>query len=532
MWLIIVISYLNWVSLGQSTLLETAEGGARAAGLGYEGGGEVELESHDVEGSYRGAWSRDLWPQDLENFLPSSGFATFVLRSLAVSQSAVCGEVTLREHDGALGGGLTLEFEGLLRLEEGHILGVARSKDNGASSLSHLDLLGRRAAGAGDDGMAYRFGAHISKDSSSRASVALAAAFGYEIDNYDKKSMLTCEFMIDWILRPAEFTEGVYTSMKAEGTIMSQACGVALTIRANSMPGEVQRMKAARYTAATTALALAQVALLIRQMEVTTTPVAAARVSLLMLGQQALVDAYLCLLHLTLGILYEPLFNSFATIAFFLFVIFAVFEMRYMLVCWKARRVADSWTAQRQLALIHARFYGALLAGALLSWISKPLLAPLTFVMYSFWLPQVMYSAKCDAPQPLLPLYVVGTSIARLVVPVYLFVMPGNQLQPAPSPAIAAALALWVGLQAAILLSQRAWGPRWFVPPGVLPPRYNYKRLTLEKKGECVICMSLVEASKDCMVTPCGHVFHKHCLDQWMIVKLECPTCRRSLPPP
>ncbi len=51
---------------------------------------------------------------------------------------------------------------------------------------------------------------------------------------------------------------------------------------------------------------------------------------------QAVLDAYLCLLHLTAGIFVEALFNTFATAAFFKFVIFSIFEMRYLLIIWKA----------------------------------------------------------------------------------------------------------------------------------------------------------------------------------------------------
>ena len=48
-------------------------------------------------------------------------------------------------------------------------------------------------------------------------------------------------------------------------------------------------------------LCAAQVVLLIRQMEATATQAAVAKVSLLTVGQQAIMDAYLCLLHLTTG---------------------------------------------------------------------------------------------------------------------------------------------------------------------------------------------------------------------------------------
>jgi hypothetical protein len=32
-------------------------------------------------------------------------------------------------------------------------------------------------------------------------------------------------------------------------------------------------------------------------------------------------------------------------------------------------------------------------------------------------------------------------------------------------------------------------------------------------------------------VTPCDHFFHSGCLQRWMDIKMECPTCRRPLPP-
>uniref|UniRef100_M1B2P9 RING-type E3 ubiquitin transferase n=1 Tax=Solanum tuberosum TaxID=4113 RepID=M1B2P9_SOLTU len=103
-----------------------------------------------------------------------------------------------------------------------------------------------------------------------------------------------------------------------------------------------------------------QVLLLIRQMEHSNTQSGAAKVSILMIGQQAIMDAYLCLLHLTAGILVESLFNAFATAAFFKFVVFSIFEMRYLLAIWKANRPLNSgegWEAmRRELSVLYSRF--------------------------------------------------------------------------------------------------------------------------------------------------------------------------------
>jgi hypothetical protein len=50
---------------------------------------------------------------------------------------------------------------------------------------------------------------------------------------------------------------------------------------------------------------------------------------------------------------------------------------------------------------------------------------------------------------------------------------------------------------------------------------------------DCVICMTEVAvADRNYMVTPCAHLFHDTCLQQWMDVKMECPTCRAVLPAP
>ncbi len=48
---------------------------------------------------------------------------------------------------------------------------------------------------------------------------------------------------------------------------------------------------------------------------------------------------------------------------------FAIFEMRFLLSVWRARRGGmDAWTAQREVSVLYARFYATLLGGILLTY--------------------------------------------------------------------------------------------------------------------------------------------------------------------
>ncbi|EEF44406.1 transmembrane E3 ubiquitin-protein ligase FLY2 [Ricinus communis] len=332
-----------------------------------------------------------------------------------------------------------------------------------------------------------------------------------------------------------------------EGLMQSPAvdddgdCFSPLLLNATSVNIEVYYNKAVNYTLMVTFVSFLQVLLLIRQMEHSNTQSGAAKVSLLMIGQQAIMDAYLCLLHLTAGILVESLFNAFATAAFFKFVVFSIFEMRYLLAIWKASRPINSgegWeTMRRELSVLYSRFYGILLGGILVMYEFHNFLRPILFLMYSFWIPQIITNVIRDSRKPLHPHYILGMTITRLAIPLYIFGCPNNFMRIEPDKSWCMCLSVFMGLQASILLLQHYLGSRWFIPRQILPEKYSYYRRFDQDTNhatDCVICMTaidLTQRSNDCMVTPCDHFFHSGCLQRWMDIKMECPTCRRSLPP-
>ena len=195
--------------------------------------------------------------------------------------------------------------------------------------------------------------------------------------------------------------------------------------------------------------------------------------------------------------------------------------------------------------------------------------------------------------------YIVGMSLTRIMLPLYLFGYSNNFVAVAfpgfkANHGLCAALVLWVGGQAAVLVLQMKWGTRFFIPAKFLPPKFDYSRPlppallaqandsggsvksssssssssatsggvdsdiemgTIHSRAptiaqinpgpnpavqdgsaqgtlDCVICYCPIDPSdrKSYMLAPCEHIFHKDCLVQWMDVKMECPTCRGDLP--
>ncbi|QCE09689.1 transmembrane E3 ubiquitin-protein ligase FLY2-like isoform X1 [Vigna unguiculata] len=346
---------------------------------------------------------------------------------------------------------------------------------------------------------------------------------------------------------PSSNNEGEHDNFHLEGLMESPSadddgdCFSPLLLNATSVKIEVYYNKAVNYTLMVTFVSFLQVLLLIRQMEHSSTQSGAAKVSILMIGQQAIMDAYLCLLHLTAGILVESLFNAFATAAFFKFVVFSIFEMRYLLAIWKAGRPfsnGEGWeTMRRELSVLYSRFYGILLGGILLMYEFHNYLRPILLLMYSFWIPQIITNVIRDSRKPLHPHYILGITVTRLAIPLYIFGCPNNFMRIEPDKSWCVCLAVFIGLQAAILLLQHYLGSRWFIPRQILPEKYSYyRRFDQETRQatDCVICMTAIDLSQrsnDCMVTPCDHFFHFGCLQRWMDIKMECPTCRRPLPP-
>ncbi|GAA5856131.1 hypothetical protein JCM9279_004922 [Rhodotorula babjevae] len=211
------------------------------------------------------------------------------------------------------------------------------------------------------------------------------------------------------------------------------------------------------------------------------------------------------------------------------------------------------------------------------------------WLLYSYWLPQIALNVqRGTARQSLGDEYIIGTTLARLMPPLYFWAYEGNCMMVETSSKIYY-LAAYSIAQAALLLAQShlsrtssststSWssrflpsgGARFFLSAGVIlaldlpqTTTWDYHPRTLPpslaadleaNKGDsaaaveedCPICLSPVhvhptkaeraagqadDVRRQAAVTPCAHVVHTECLEQWMLVRAVCPVCRAGLPP-
>ena len=64
-------------------------------------------------------------------------------------------------------------------------------------------------------------------------------------------------------------------------------------------------------------------------------------------------------------------------------------------------------------------------------------------------------------------------------------------------------------------------------------PLYTYAQLIKPHKcGGCAVCLADYKESEEVRLLPeCGHVFHRSCIDPWLMIHPTCPICRNKPAP-
>lgn len=241
-------------------------------------------------------------------------------------------------------------------------------------------------------------------------------------------------------------------------------------------------------------------------------------------------------------------------------------------------------TEREVASMIYTRYYCTLLLAfvislATLNWndgLRSVIESIVSLFLYSYWVPQIWHSARLGLQCSLKPQFIITISLLRLLPLMYLCFVPSNVGGHHQDSQLGYSLLALQWTQILVLLAQHYLGARFFIPGAFVSPLYDYHRVLVldEEEGavteeppsvssthgeitargltpnsegtvqvSCAICMSPVnvavayrgepfpQAPRDCMVTPCRHVFHSQCLRQWMESRLQCPICRASLPP-
>ena len=220
---------------------------------------------------------------------------------------------------------------------------------------------------------------------------------------------------------------------------------------------------------------LAQIVILLRQLLHTQSQSVASNVSLLCIGWQTVLDAMLCISHIFLCLVMQPLFTAFASVAFFKLLIFCVIEMKYMAIIIQARNSASNASLtpedlRRQITFLHLKCYGALMAALLAFWyLGQAHRVLYILLLYSFWVPQIVRNIVTESRKPMHPYYVYGMSATRAIAPIYVFAVRNNFLREVnpdfPSePKMCQLLLLWIAVQTAVLYAQSKYGTRFMIP--------------------------------------------------------------------
>ena len=226
-----------------------------------------------------------------------------------------------------------------------------------------------------------------------------------------------------------------------------------------------------------------------RQMRSSGTNAAAASVSVVTIGIQGILDAYLCIGHLIVGIVYESSFKIWASVAFLQFFVFSIFEMRFMLTVWKAMRFMSlnnnpTWSNTRQeLSYLYSRFYSIFFMGLVLFYEYWVISDVLVLLLHSFWIPQIVYNYQQNSAKGLDVSYIIIITMTRSFIPLYVFLCPKNVAQyvsagmiGAPNTNMGLIFLFHILSQMIVLLMQRKYGAAFFVPKFLRSPRYDYYR--------------------------------------------------------
>lgn len=215
-------------------------------------------------------------------------------------------------------------------------------------------------------------------------------------------------------------------SWQQKGNILSaqlesQTCNFTSLSIMHSVDDEIYLRKAFNYAVFFMIIALIQIYATLKQLEYSTPAGRGVRVSLISLVILALLDSYLSLLNLTFAVIIEQLFNIFMVVSLIQFIGFSLFQMRLILIVWKARNPElfnlGFENVRNELAKLYMRFYLLMFMGLMAIYALREYLSIITIFLYLFWIPQIVQNILEGHRASLLPSYVRIVTLCRFITP-------------------------------------------------------------------------------------------------------------------
>jgi transmembrane E3 ubiquitin-protein ligase len=284
----------------------------------------------------------------------------------------------------------------------------------------------------------------------------------------------------------------------------------------------------------------------------------AKRMSITMIGWNIVWNFSLFNIYFTYSVA-RPEYTQLMAPAFFYFMIWFLFELKLLLLCWKANnmRVINEGTnaARRALIFFYVKFYCVWLATVILIDTIFAYRILLLITNGLIWVPQILKNATNKARNVPDTKFIISLTMTQCFLPIYMRGCSDNQFLTRPDQQWWILFISVLLAQITILILQKKIGSRFFLPEKYRYwNEYNYYRNLEEAdveegETECCICLNLLSYIETdaathnprrmfyqyqrivFMQTPCAHKFHSNCLKPWMRQKLECPKCRAELPP-
>jgi Ring finger domain len=323
-------------------------------------------------------------------------------------------------------------------------------------------------------------------------------------------------------------------------------CGIDIEIEVNNLTEEDLQQPVVSYSFLISCISVALIfAFSKHAQDCFNSDSTARKTSIEFLILQSVIDLFLSIWHLYLSTLYYRGFDYLILASFMNFAVYLVVHERVIMNIWKVQNpqlVQEGIMALRRNYNIFEGYTLIILTCFIpIVMIFQQYIFIFLILSHSF-LPQIYLTARKGYKSTIKPSVIIVISLSRLLLVLYLFGYPNNFIGISANYGYCCIFILYLMFQTGVIIFQNYY-PRFFLPKVCRPKVYSYFRdlaLPAEEGSECIICMTLLNSPgnkntdivnfEKTMHAPCRHMFHEDCLKNWMLIKMECPTCRSSLP--